>query len=257
MAQWFVWVAMATTIHLIGCPDQVNKLPAIILFSAMISDERKIIRLYHYLGARWALDDIRRHRLKLSKLDDLNDPYEWACVYSTDPDSQRALERTRMELVDLQGMQSFSRDWNNILMWSHYGEKHQGICLGFDVLKERTRAVTYVGQVKIIGDLAALPQKAQLAIIDRLTWAKYKGWSYEKEVRAKAHREEKDPETCLYFVDFDETLTLREVIAGAKSTVTKQEIDSALEGYSGVTITKLRPNPKKFEMIVDGRGFNP
>jgi hypothetical protein len=29
------------------------------------------------------------------------------------------------------GVLSMSTEWNNILMWSHYGDKHQGICVGF------------------------------------------------------------------------------------------------------------------------------
>jgi hypothetical protein len=32
------------------------------------------MRLYHYFEIKWALDDIRRHRLKSSKIDEMNDP---------------------------------------------------------------------------------------------------------------------------------------------------------------------------------------
>jgi hypothetical protein len=34
------------------------------------------MRLYHYLEANWALDDIRRRRLKVSYIPNMNDPYE-------------------------------------------------------------------------------------------------------------------------------------------------------------------------------------
>jgi hypothetical protein len=50
----------------------------------MIPARKETVRLYHYLDACWALDDIKRRRLKLASLVDLNDPYEFACVYSTD-----------------------------------------------------------------------------------------------------------------------------------------------------------------------------
>jgi hypothetical protein len=30
-------------------------------------------------------------------------------------------------------MLCFSRDWHNPVQWSHYADKHRGICLGFDV----------------------------------------------------------------------------------------------------------------------------
>ena len=29
----------------------------------------------------------------------------------------------------------FSKSWNSTLMWSHYGDKHKGICVEFDRLK--------------------------------------------------------------------------------------------------------------------------
>lgn len=48
------------------------------------------MRVYHYLEAKWALDNIRRRQLKLSKIDDMNDPYEWRCVRSRDERSQWA-----------------------------------------------------------------------------------------------------------------------------------------------------------------------
>jgi hypothetical protein len=96
------------------------------------------MRLYHYLEAKWALDDIRRRRLKLSKIDDMNDPFEWKCVRSDHGRSQWALEHTRLESFESYGVSCFSESWNSILMWSHYADRHKGICLGFDVPEERT-----------------------------------------------------------------------------------------------------------------------
>lgn len=142
------------------------------------------------------------------------------------------LEQTRQESAELHGMQSFSKDCRNILMWSHYGEMHCGICLGFDVTREIVRAIEYVDHVQVIADLKTLSQTQQLAIVDRLNWAKYKGWSYEKEVRARASREELDAETGLYFAKFEDNLLLREVIVGSRCVVPREEIDAALEGYS-------------------------
>jgi hypothetical protein len=217
----------------------------------MHPDGKPVLRLYHYLKAGWALDNIRRRRLKLSRLTDVNDPYEWACVYSTDPDSQRGLERTREQVTEAHGMLSFSRECTTILMWSHYCESHRGICLGFDVPTELVRAVEYVNHVKVIGKLPTLPRKQKKAIIDRMNWAKYKGWSYEKEVRAKARREEKDPDTGLYFVKFDNNLMLKEVIGGARCTVTRKELEIALGDYAGVATKRAWAHPKRFEMIID------
>lgn len=75
-----------------------------------------MIRLYHYLEACWALDNIRQRRLKLSNLLGVNDPYELASVYSTDPVTQATLEDSRPGISHLEVFNSFSCDWNNILM---------------------------------------------------------------------------------------------------------------------------------------------
>jgi len=117
--------------------------------------EKQKMRLYHYLDARWGLDDIRRRRLKISKIDDMNDPYEWKCAHSDDPESQAAIERTELQSLEKYGVLCFSRSWNNVLMWSHYADRHKGICLGFDVLDERTRRVRYIETPLALDTLAA------------------------------------------------------------------------------------------------------
>jgi hypothetical protein len=38
--------------------------------------KRSKIRVYHFVGAEYGLDDIRRRRLKIATIDDLNDPFE-------------------------------------------------------------------------------------------------------------------------------------------------------------------------------------
>ncbi len=179
------------------------------------------MRLYQYLETKWALDNIRRRRLKLSKVDDMNDPYEWRCVHSADKESQQALEKTASEDFEQLGALCFSRCWNSILMWSHYGEKHMGICLGFDVPDELTTSVEYVREVRVVGDLSKAPTEERLKIVELLQWAKYDGWRYEAEVRVKGQRREVDEETGQYFVNFSKHPILKEVIAGARFKMSK------------------------------------
>ena len=33
----------------------------------------------------------------------------------------------------LRAILCFSRNWDNLLLWSHYGDRHMGVCLGFDI----------------------------------------------------------------------------------------------------------------------------
>jgi hypothetical protein len=220
--------------------------------------EDKFVRLYHYLDAKWALENIRRRRLKISKIDDMNDPYEFGCVRSDFEPSQKSLDETRRVVSEKQGVLCFSRIWNNLLMWSHYGEKHRGICLGFDVPDQLTWPMDYVDGVRVVGDLESFPTGEQESIVHQLLVAKHKGWKYEGEVRMGPRREDRDEETGLYFLGFNEDLKLKEVIAGARFQMSKSPIEEALKGYSyGVEIVKARQSENSFEIVVDERGFRP
>lgn len=220
------------------------------------------MRVYHYLEAKWALDDVARRRLKLSKIDDMNDPFEFRCVCSTDPRSQSALEKTRRETVERYGVLCFSRLWDSILMWSHYGDRHKGLCLGFDVPDDIARPAEYLGAPQITGNLIS-PESANdwmeagTDIVNRLLEGKYDGWSYEKEVRVHGRREEIDEESGKYFVAFSERLILKEIIAGARFSLGRKGIEDALAGYDqAVAIAKLRCSTERFEIVIDERGFD-
>jgi hypothetical protein len=215
------------------------------------------MRVYHYLEAKWALDDIRRRRLKLSKIDDMNDPYEWKCVRTDDGPSQLALEKVASEIAETRGPLCFSRSWNNILMWSHYGDRHRGMCLGFDVPDELKVEMTYVGDLLMVENLSEASVEEKKRAFNRLDWTKYGGWCYEEEVRIYASRAEMDEETRQYFVDFSDHLKLKEVIAGARFKLSKKPIEDALKGYSDdVRIIKAARSISRFEIIVDERGFS-
>jgi hypothetical protein len=41
------------------------------------------------------------------------------------------------------GLLCFAGDWSEPVMWSHYAEKHTGICLGFDVSRSAVQQVSY------------------------------------------------------------------------------------------------------------------
>jgi hypothetical protein len=216
------------------------------------------VRVYHYLEAKWALDDIRRRRLKLSKIDDMNDPYEWACVRSSNERSESLLKTTRKGIAEDLGVLCFSLSWSNILMWSHYGDRHKGICLGFEIPDnaKKYRKIKYMEKVVCAPDLDSLSKIKQKPYFAWLYWGKYKGWSYEKEIRVHADRQRAlDEETGHYFVNFDEDLKLREVIAGARFPFSRKPIDDALEGHPNVIIAKAATSEHKFELILDNDGF--
>jgi DUF2971 family protein len=220
------------------------------------------MRVYHYLKAKWALDDIKRRRLKLSKIDDMNDPWEWKSVCSDDEQTQWALSSTEQQVIEDWSAACFGRSWKNILMWSHYGDRHKGICLGFDVPDELIKEVNYVESLEVIGALTDFETDERtnegIRILDKLFSAKYARWCYEEEIRVIGSRKEKDEETRHYFLDFGENLKLKEVIAAVRCPISKAAIEDALQGYSEeVKIIKAGMAHDKFEIVIDERGFDP
>ena len=133
------------------------------------------------------------------------------------------------ELSRKRGLLCFSRDWHNPVQWSHYAEKHRGLCLGFDVPEESLGSVTYSGN-RITARIEQLtaPRLLDPNTAKSLLLTKFSHWSYEDEVRAFVTLEDRDPGTGLYFAQFSDRLRLREVIVGAASKLTRAHIRAAL-----------------------------
>lgn len=91
---------------------------------------------------------------------------------------QRFLE----ELQYKQGVLSLSENSQSILMWSHYAEKHSGLCLTFDRHSEffsRAKRVVYQSQYPVIDLSAATPDE----LVEFALFSKSEEWSYEQEWR--------------------------------------------------------------------------
>ena|ERR1700730_4725458 len=99
----------------------------------VILNSQQVIRAYHFLSAHYALDDLRHRRLKIARLDDLNDPFDLWAVAQPDPQLRKGIRESNAELARSFGMVCFSITWQNRVLWSHYSERHRGIALGFDI----------------------------------------------------------------------------------------------------------------------------
>lgn len=192
-----------------------------------------------FTSAKHALEDVRLRRLKIATLPDINDPFELAVCCDGEM-RRRALRRTRLEWANRFGMLCFSRGWHNPVQWSHYADKHWGICLGFDVPDEMLTPIMYAEEPPDL-DWDAIEHGSSEGESEMLRWSstKYSHWVYEDEVRAFLSLDECDAEGR-YFSDFGEQLRLRQIIVGAQSAVTRHEVKLALDGLDGVGSFKAR-----------------
>lgn len=103
------------------------------------------VRLYYYTGKQWGMKSLWEKRLKIARLQDLNDPFEVIPFNRTRKKSRRFYDAKVSKLLHKnRGVICFSESWKTTLMWSHYGEKHTGMCLGFDVPETQAAKVTYI-----------------------------------------------------------------------------------------------------------------
>jgi hypothetical protein len=210
------------------------------------------MRVYHFLSAANALDDLRRRRIRLSEIDKLNDPFELWCSAQGDPQIRAVLRGYKTDMALQFGVLCFSRDWHNPVLWSHYADSHRGICLGFEVVDERhLKAVSYVS------DRTPLQLPPTPETMEQLNFTKYRDWSYEEELRGWFRLEERDTSTGHYFYTLDEKIQLCEVIAGPLCDTPKATIDAALKGYvDHIRVVKARLAFTTFQVVENQQGFS-
>jgi len=200
--------------------------------------------VYHFLNAHYGLEDLRNRRLKIARIMELNDPFEFLGVDLSDREFRKALKETKAELSKTNGLLCFSKTWTNPVLWGHYADKHRGICLGFEAPSSNLGKVNYV-------DLRPpRPDVLDEAFMKRLLFTKFSHWQYEQEYRVFVQLEEEID--GLYYSEFSDQLALKRVIVGDQSTITRAQVSDALDGLRNeVEVFKARAGFKAFKVVVN------
>lgn len=209
------------------------------------------MRLYHFLNEQYGLKNIRRRQLKIARINDLNDPFEFTGVSFGVKNLRDAFRKMKREMNEQRGVLCFSTKWKNPVMWSHYADKHRGLCLGFDVADKSVGSVSYSGK-RLAVELEQLKSPRDLPVdyVTKLLFTKYTHWKYESEYRAFVTLEEEDEDTGLHFAEFSDRLTLRQVIVGSESSISRQQLSEALgDELQNVEQIKARLAFKSFSVV--------
>jgi hypothetical protein len=215
------------------------------------------MRVYKFLDKKYGLKSLCEKRLKLSHLDDLNDPFELAPFNLTDPSRRQAFLKTKKDLAETKGILCFSSDWCDPVIWAHYSDKHRGLCLGFEIpdiktddTESESAHVAYIKDpLHFPSDFDGLEESERYQIVKKILFTKFKHWAYEKEIRQWFCLEIE--EEGLYFKEFNIKMQLVEVIVGARYDLTASELRAQGQLSDGVTIRKARAAYDQFKMTAD------
>lgn len=236
---------------------QFYSIPANRVLAEQASGEGTVT-VYKYVPAEYGRENIAYRRIKVTTLDEINDPFEFLSADLSDEHVRSALQNWKSDFFRTRGMLSFSRTWHNPVIWSHYAENHRGLCLRMEVAKSKLMPVEY--SLRRLRELAdrIKASRVKLPDLDMLLSVKYSHWRYEKEIRGFVYLEEKDPKgERYYFTPFRPELRLTGVFIGASSKITHAQLTKDLDDLAdSVPIIKARLAFRSYR-IVEHRGWTP
>jgi hypothetical protein len=204
-------------------------------------------RVYYTTSADHAISNVVFKRLKVARFSSLNDPFELLAPKFTDSIMRLSAGKFKRKFDAENGLICFSSDWVDPVLWTHYGAKHTGISLGFDVKRDILRRVNYVTQrmVTNVGG-ASINKKLENAIVR----TKFESWRYEDEYRILVPLKNADEEGKLHFIPFDKEMRLAEVIIGALCDLRATQLRTIVnKHHSGITTIKARLASKSFNIV--------
>ncbi len=215
------------------------------------------MRLYHLVNQEHGLENIKKRRLKIARLHELNDPFEFLSPASHDPYRRKRFIAARDGVAQRAGLICFSKSWHNPVIWSHYADRHRGICLGFDVWDQAALPVRYSSKRIVFPDRmfdGINPQQSDTQYFLSAITTKFTHWRYENEVRILTSIDAAEKENGLLFKGFCSHLRLREVIVGATGSASRDEIMGVLGDLAGdVRVAKARLSFKRFAVVTQRR----
>jgi len=118
-------------------------------------------------------------RIKVARFSLLNDPFELLAPKFANSILRKSMSKFKREFDKKNGVVCFSADWVDPVLWTHYGARHTGICLGFNVKRDILRKVKYVTDRMTEFSGGSVDR----ALEDAIVQTKFASWRYENEHR--------------------------------------------------------------------------
>jgi hypothetical protein len=140
--------------------------------------------VYHFTSSEFAVKALRDRRLKMARINELNDPLQLCAGSFSNSDTQSKLETFKNRMNEQYGVVCFSKSYDDPVLWSHYADDHRGVVLVFEIPDEQAIAAHYQPECFRL-DVDAAMQRGGFTESDlpALIAAKFSSWRYENEVR--------------------------------------------------------------------------
>lgn len=212
--------------------------------------------LYHFTSLTYGLMAIRDQRLKISRFEELNDPFDHVGLRVEGGQQLEDLLEYRKIFQDEGGMICMSATFKEPLLWGHYGDNHRGMCLVFeaDEINGEWSKVDYETERRTLKEYGVeRVRDIPPAELFRIAHKKWKNWSYEQEWRRLLNLEADyyDFVHHAYFKPFDRHMKLKAVLFGYRAKVDRKQIDVLLEYNTEIQVGFTKPGLEEFKVILD------
>jgi Protein of unknown function (DUF2971) len=183
-------------------------------------------------------------RMKVARFRELNDPFELLFLIARGPRQRAQLEKHNTHVNNTFGVLCFSEDWIDPVLWSHYGSKHRGIALGFDLDEGDARKVTYQSK-RMDFPSEIVPED----VLKHLA-TKFESWEYEREWRIFTPLQSAQQDGGMYFEPFSQRMRLREIILGPMCPLPLDDVRELVNTRHRDVVTIQSRLANKFYRIV-------
>ncbi len=211
------------------------------------------MRVYHFLNPNYGISNLSLKRLKISRFNQLNDPFELLGADLLNPNHRKEFKEFKKHLSESKGMICFSKSWSNPLIWGHYADCHRGMSLGFDIPDELLVQVKYTPQrPRMEFDKKTNKLIDRVDVENKLIRTKFIDWHYEEEYRYLTDLNSISDHLGNYFVDFSSEIKLRKVVLGMNCDIPISRVRRLLENDLNPSwVIKAGMAHRSFKIIED------
>lgn len=210
-----------------------------------------VIRLYRFLNAEFGLKAAVERRLRISRIAQLNDEFEFLGLALEEKEDRIALRKMRDHAHRRTGVICMSANWSHPMQWGHYGASFTGVALGYDVPELRFQKITYVKERPTLASKGHQSlSELTLDDIKELMCLKFDAWSYEAEYRTFVPLKSRQVVNGVthYFHQLDALWRLKQFIVGPRTPLKRRDVMKVLEDQD-VDVFQARADFKNFEVV--------